>query len=204
MVGASITLCLDILHRLRSEPEFAEHKSLVDQAVTLLERYNDSTLAVRGIRLLSSLLEGTAKKQPSKRHGRHEKENKASLDEGNPLAWPLEDRQNIDAMWASGQSTSAEKGSQMAVSPAISLQQGPQLRSIPPASTAGDAGLLDVPTPSAGDSNLINGDGNFGAVDDNGMSSDPLWWTNLFSDYFPTQSGFDNPFLIEDLVMQAP
>ena len=204
MVGASITLCLDILRRLRSEPEFAEHKRLVDQAVTLLERYNDSTLAVRGIRLLSSLLEGTAKKQPSNRHGRHDKENKASLDEGKPLAWPLEDRQNIDAMRASGQSNSADNGSQMAVSPTISLQQGPQLRTIPPTSIAGDADLLDVPTPSACDFNLINGDGNFGAVDDNGMSSDPLWWTNLFSDYFPTQSGFDNSFLPEDLVIQAP
>lgn len=82
---------------MRDEPEFAEHKRLVDQAVAFLMRYEDSTSAVRGIRLLSSLLEGAAKQQPSKHHARHDEENKAGPHEGNPLAWPLEYRQSIDA-----------------------------------------------------------------------------------------------------------
>ena len=68
MVGASITLCLDIPHRPKAEPEFAEHMKFVDQAVALLSKYDDSTLAVRGVRLLSSLLEGATKQQPSRRH----------------------------------------------------------------------------------------------------------------------------------------
>ena len=194
MIGASITLCVDILHRSKSEPEFMEHKKLVEQAITLLERYDDSTLAARGIHLLSSLLEGTARKQPSKHHGRHD---------GNPLAWPLEDSQSIDSMWASRQSNNAENGSQMTVPLTNSSRQGPQLRTIPPMSIAEDDNTLDVPTQNAGDFNLINGDGNFGLIDDNAMLSDASWWTDLFSDYLPTQNGFDTPFLIEDLVTQA-
>ena len=181
-----------------------EHKKLVDQAITLLERYNDSTLAARGIQLLSSLLEGTAKKQPSKYHGRHDTKNKAYPHEGNPLAWPLEDNQSIDSMWASRQSNNAEDGSQLTVPLTSSSQQGPQLRTIPPISIAGNGDALDVPTQNAGDFNLINGDGNFGLVDDNGMLSDASWWTDLFSDYLPTQNGFNTPFLIEDLVTQTP
>ena len=50
MVSASITLCLDILYSPKAEPEVAEHKKLVDQAIALLGRYDDSTLAVRGVR----------------------------------------------------------------------------------------------------------------------------------------------------------
>ena len=204
MVGASITLCIDILHRSKSEPEFMEHKKMIDQAITLLERYSDSTLAVRGIRLLSSLLEGTAKKQPSKHHGRHNIGNKAYPHEGNPLAWPLEDNQSIDAMCASRQSNNAEDGSQMTVSLATSSQQGPQPRTTPPTSIAGNDDALDVPTQNAGDFNLINGEGYFGGVDDNGMLSDTSWWTDLITDYLPMQNGFDTPFLVEDLITQAP
>ena len=76
MVSAIITLCLDILHRPRIESEFAEHKKLVDQAVALLGRYDDSTLAVRDVRVLSSLLErATKQQQPSRRHARHDNKN---------------------------------------------------------------------------------------------------------------------------------
>ena len=92
MISASITLCLDILHRPRAEPEFAEHKKLVDQAITLLGRYDDSTLAVRGVRLLASLLEKATKQQPSRRHARHDKENNAYPHHSASWVWPLEDR----------------------------------------------------------------------------------------------------------------
>ncbi len=45
MVGAGITLCLDILHHSEAEREFADHTKLVDQAVVLLGRYDGSALA---------------------------------------------------------------------------------------------------------------------------------------------------------------
>ena len=92
----------------------------------------------------------------------------------------------------------------MTVSLATSSQQGPQPRTIPPTSIAGNDDALDVPTQNAGDFNLINGEGYFGAVDDNGMLSDTSWWTDLITDYLPMQNGFDTPFLVEDLVTQAP
>ena len=178
---------------------------MVDQAVAFLKRYDDSTLAVRGMRLLSSLLEGATKQQPAKHNAHHDRENKAYPHEGNPLAWPLEDHQSIDAMWASRKSNSADDGSRSVVSPAISLQQGPQLGTMPATSVAGDAGGSDVPTQNANDFHFVNGNNSsFDAANDNGVSSDASWWTDVFSDYFPAQSGFENPFLIEDLVNLAP
>lgn len=203
-VGASITLCMDILHRSKSESEGIEHKRLVDRAIALLKRNSDSTLAVRGIRLLSSLLEGTAKKQSSKQHGRRDIEKKAYPHEGNPLAWPLEDHQSIDAMWASRQSNSAEHGPQMTASPAASAQEGPQLRSTLPTLIAGNCDALDIPIQNTGDFSLINADGNFGVVNDNGMLLDTSWWADLFSDYRPMQDGFNTPFFVEDLITRAP
>lgn len=181
-----------------------EHKKMIDQAITLLERYSDSTLAVRDIRLLSSLLEGTAKKQPSKHHDRHNTGNKAYPHEGNPLTWPLEDNQSIDAMCASRQFNNAEDGSQMTVSLATSSQQGPQPRIIPQSSIAGTNNALDIPTQNTGDFNLINDESYFGGVDDNSILSDTSWWTDLITDYLPIQKGFDTPFLVEDLITQAP
>lgn len=92
----------------------------------------------------------------------------------------------------------------MTVTLTNSSQQGPQLRTIPPISVAENGDTLDVPTQIAGDFNLINGDGNFGVVDDSGMLLDTPWWTDLFSDYLPAQNGFNTPFLIGDFVTQAP
>lgn len=177
---------------------------MVNQAVAFLKRYEDGTLAVRGMRLSSSLLEGAAKQQPSKHHARHDEENIAGPHEGNPLAWPLEDRQSIDAMWAYRQSNSVGDGSQSVVSPAISLQQEPQLRTMPATSIARNAGGLNVLTQDADDLNFVNGNCSFDAVSNNGGLSDASWWTNFFSDYFPAQSGFEYPFLIENLVNLAP
>ena len=56
MVAAGITLALDIFHRKPNEPESEEHRKLVDNTIVLLGRYENSMIAMRGIRLLSSLL----------------------------------------------------------------------------------------------------------------------------------------------------
>ncbi|KAH8681920.1 hypothetical protein BX600DRAFT_505551 [Xylariales sp. PMI_506] len=56
-VAASIILVLDILHRSPDESEYLEHKQLVEDAVGLLRQYQNSMIAVRGVKLLSSLLE---------------------------------------------------------------------------------------------------------------------------------------------------
>ena len=205
MISASITLCLDILHRPRAEPEFSEHKKLVDQAVALLGRYDDSTLAVRGVRLLSSLLEKATKQQPSRRHARHDKENNAYPHHSASWLWPLEDRQNIDAMWALRQSNSGDDELQSTVSPVISLQQGRRSRATPAASLVEDIdiGCHDVPTETTNDLEIRNGDGSFSAINDKSVISDTSWWTGFFSDYFPAQSIFKNRSFVEDLIPQA-
>lgn len=176
---------------------------MVDQAIVLLKRYDDSTLAMRGMRLLSSLLEGTTKQQLSEHHARHNKENKAHPHEGNPSAWPLEDHRSIDAMWASKQSDSMDDSLQPSASTTISLQQGSQPRTTPATSISEDADVLNAPVQNTDDYAFTNADGSLGGLTDNDILSDTAWRPDLFSDYFPAQSAFENPFLIENLLAQA-
>ncbi|OAP61633.1 hypothetical protein AYL99_03836 [Fonsecaea erecta] len=56
MVAAGITLALDIFHRRTNEPEYEEHRKLVENTITMLGKFENSMIAMRGIRLLSSLL----------------------------------------------------------------------------------------------------------------------------------------------------
>lgn len=56
MVAAGITLALDIFHRKPDEPEYDEHRKLVDNTISMLGKFENSMIALRGIRLLSSLL----------------------------------------------------------------------------------------------------------------------------------------------------
>lgn len=56
MVAAGITLALDIFHRKPNEPEYDEHRKLVENTIGMLGKFEDSMIALRGIRLLSSLL----------------------------------------------------------------------------------------------------------------------------------------------------
>ncbi|KAL8714643.1 MAG: hypothetical protein Q9220_001592 [cf. Caloplaca sp. 1 TL-2023] len=203
MVGACITLCLDALHRSELEPEYAEHRNLVDRAVLLLKRYDDSTLALRGTRLLSSLLEGTSKQLASKSHARLDQESRAPTHE-DPTAWPLEDRQQIDAMWARKQSEG--EGGLPSTPAAIASQRDPQSCDVV---VSGGGAVDDWAVPLQHPQALQTTEGlDVGGSSSTGPPNDGLsdmsWWTDLFSDYFPAQSGFENPFLIEDLFPQAP
>lgn len=56
MVAAGITLALDIFHRKTNEPEYEEHRKLVENTISMLGKFENSMIALRGIRLLSSLL----------------------------------------------------------------------------------------------------------------------------------------------------
>lgn len=200
MVGAGITLCLDILHRSEAEPEFMEHRKLVDQAVFMLGRYDDSTLALHSIRLLSSLLkEGRTKQQPPKHRARYNKENKAHSHEGGPLAWPLANCQRIDEIWAVKESNSGDNDSLSTAPTAVSVQRETQLRNASASTTAENAGVPDVPVPSPDNFDFINANDTFRTTNENKILSD-ISWTDLFSDYLPAQSGFENAFLIEDLI----
>ena len=56
MVAAGITLSLDVFHRQEEEPEYDEHRKLVEHAIGMLAKFDGSMIATRGIRLLTSLL----------------------------------------------------------------------------------------------------------------------------------------------------
>ena len=146
MVGAGISLCLDVLHRSEAEPEFVEHRKLVDQAIGLLGRYDGSTMALRGIRLLSWLLrEGTTKQPPPKHRARSDKESKAQSHEFDLLSWPLETAQSIDDVCGVKQSDSREDGSLPSEPTTVPAQRGVHLRNTLATSIARDADVLDVP-----------------------------------------------------------
>ena len=56
MVAAGITLSLDIFHRKNDDPEYEEHRKHVETTIKMLSRFENSMIAVRGVRLLTSLL----------------------------------------------------------------------------------------------------------------------------------------------------
>ncbi|KAF3388653.1 hypothetical protein F1880_003403 [Penicillium rolfsii] len=56
-VAAGIILCLDIFHRSESDFEFQTHRSLVISCISLLQKFDNSVVAVRGAVLLSALID---------------------------------------------------------------------------------------------------------------------------------------------------
>ncbi|KKY18444.1 putative c6 zinc finger domain containing protein [Phaeomoniella chlamydospora] len=55
-VAAGIFLCLDVFHRSEIEPEYTVHKGLVEECINMLQQFNNSMIAIRGVKLLSCLL----------------------------------------------------------------------------------------------------------------------------------------------------
>lgn len=56
IVAAGITLSLDLFHLSPSDSHFDEHRKHVEIAISTLGKFENSMIAIRGIRLLSSLL----------------------------------------------------------------------------------------------------------------------------------------------------
>ena len=55
-IAAGITLSLDLLHRTKDEPEYDEHRRLIEGTIDMLQKFDNSVIAKRGISLLTSLL----------------------------------------------------------------------------------------------------------------------------------------------------
>lgn len=55
-MAAGITLCLDIFYRYSDEAEYSVHRSLVADCIETLRTYEESTIAILGAKLLSTLL----------------------------------------------------------------------------------------------------------------------------------------------------
>jgi hypothetical protein len=199
MVGAGITLCLDMLHRREFEAEFVEHQHCVEKATHLLRRYDDSTLALRGVRLLSSLLtEAMAKqKPPLKDRTNANKHSRSHGCEGDPPTWP-ENRHRIETLLAGDELNSTADGPLSTASTAVSERADSYTNIAAGLTPVGGAGTDDNVLRSTNDFNPMNGYGSFSRPNDSGLVSD-ISWTDIFSEYFPAQSGFENAFLIENL-----
>jgi transcription elongation factor SPT5 len=63
LVTAGICLVLDLFHRADTDPEAQEYQSCVQKAITFLQQFFTSSVAVHGARLLMSLLQEYAKLQ---------------------------------------------------------------------------------------------------------------------------------------------
>lgn len=124
MVAAGITLALDIFHRKEGEAELEEHKRMVETTINMLGKYDDSMIALRGSRLLASLLAEQAKLCAN---NQLEKFRKRPLEGAEPGA---EKRQKFDVpkfveQFVGGTSfTGRLKSSRQASSPAVPLQNG--------------------------------------------------------------------------------
>lgn len=73
MVAAGITMSLDIFHRKTTEPEYAEHRKYVENAIAMLSKYEHSMIAIRGVRLLTSLLAEEARLSAEKSMNNYKK-----------------------------------------------------------------------------------------------------------------------------------
>lgn len=56
MVAAGIVLALDTFHRQETEPEFEEHRKLAETTANMLGMFENSAIASRGAKMMSSLL----------------------------------------------------------------------------------------------------------------------------------------------------
>ena len=197
MVAASITLCLDLLHRTEDEPEFVKHRQLVDKAISIMGCYCGSALASRGIRLLSSLLaEATNKHQSSKpRTGFGKRKSSHLNDPGSPPC--PEKRHTVDALLAVKEPSSGTAASHSTTSYFFSESGGYHVDNV---ADTEDYGARDVQFRPANDDyfNFPNANGIFGTANDDDLVVDASW-TEFFSEYFPTQGGFESAFLADDL-----
>jgi hypothetical protein len=198
MVAAGITLCLDMLHRKEFDAEFTEHRHCVEKALHLLRRYDDSTLALRGVRLLSSLLtEVMSKQKPSKDRCNANQHSRSHDCEGDPPTWP-ENRHRIETLLAVDEPNSTADGPLSNASTAVSERADCHANIIVGITPVGGVGIDDNILRSTNDFDPMNAYGSLSKPNDSGLVSD-LSWTDLFAEYFPAQSGFENAFLIENL-----
>lgn len=184
-------MCLDYLHHLDSQSGSAESKSLVDRTIHVLKDH-DSILSSRGVQLLTTLLAGgKPKSTPSVSCSIH----------GIPClghaesSRPLDVTPGLDPSWVQRQVNDAF------VCPHAGQDSAP----VPESS----ASNLVAPSQNMGNMSFINQTQHmdyqhppFG-LDSEGMqgsfSAPDISFFDLFSEYYPTLSGFDNPAVFEDL-----
>ena|SRR2546423_201962 len=105
-----------------------------------------------------------------------------------------------DALLACKESSAGEAGSLLTASTVASESRETHLSNAAGDPETGKSGAFDLPSRPTNDDYFTSTATNssFGTIDDQNVLSD-ISWTDLFTDYFPAQSGFESAFLIEDL-----
>ncbi|KAF2674595.1 hypothetical protein BT63DRAFT_449586 [Microthyrium microscopicum] len=189
VVVAARTLCLDIRHRSETEPEYAEHRELIERALDILHKYGDSALASKGIQLITSILRtGRPPSQESRDTSMREVDNNSQDHEEHPVTWPLDSQMSASNMKQHGPETpeSLPPAGSGHFTPQRLLQDGSTTVTDASHTALYDAALQQPPHFDIMSSSGATGFGAYGTHDV------PI--IDLFSDYIPSRNGFDDAF----------
>ena len=192
LVTAGITLCLDVIRRSPSEPEYMEHRKLVERTISLLRNIDTSTLALRGVQMILSLM--GEKIAPASNHITNDPHRNDDSSEQTTITWPVESRQDVDSSERSRRA--AEPDGEFPFSASFAnAESGENFSSIRASMVPGDADVHDMPLQQshASSNNFVD---NMPTADASNLLID-MSWNELFSDYYSTH--LENAFLIEDL-----
>lgn len=167
-----------MLHRSEDDAEATENRRLITKVLSTLRQCPDSVLASRGVFLIKSLLKG----------GRKHRDKSDTVGLQGTLAWPLESREDIDALRTN---ETSETGSQELPSQELPLQRQTGVTS--------DAGLDVAEKPSSQSAMDVDMSGDMSWFD---LSGDMSWFN--FSDYFPSTPAGQHDLDLEDLFKIGP
>jgi hypothetical protein len=170
MVAAGITLSLDVFHRQEHEPEFDEHRKLVEHAIGMLAKFDGSMIATRGIRLLTSLLSEQARlstKQALNNPRKRDRPEEEEVIDGKRQKFDVP--KFVETFYGGGDSFTQA------------------LRTMP------TGGGIDTNTAAAEPDKAP-----IATTKENLQTSDLVYET--FAELFPPQTGMSNIFLFEDLL----
>lgn len=191
LVAAGITLCLDHLHHWDNKPSFTESRKLVDRAIRFLKT-DDSTLSSRGVQLLSTLLTGgkpgpttpipcPIHELPCQGHGESSR--------------PPDVTPGLDPSWVQRQVNDTFACPHVESTSTLAHDNlTPQI--IAPAMNSSNMGISDQIPPTAYQHSSFTIDSQ--EFDGNILAPDMSFF-DLFSEYYPALSGFDNLAVFEDL-----
>lgn len=229
MVAAGITLSLDIFHRQTTEPEFEDHRKHVELTINLLGKFEHSMIAIRGVRLLTSLLAEQARLCAEKSMENYKKRMR---DEGSGDG----DDRSVSTpgfvQVADGSFSNAMKRQKFDVPKFLENFVGSDnnfsssLKSTFRGGGHSEPGMEQLPTGSTGNGEIVLGNGRLGNVlmqqqsperlpplspptpnpsnmMQNGMDALGLpmeYGYDAFEQIFPPHAGMSNSFLFEDLL----
>lgn len=222
MVAAGITLSLDIFHRKPNDPESQDNRKHVEQAIDMLSKFGNSMIAVRGVRLLTSLLAEQARLTAEKSMDTYKKRGREE-DNQPCVTTPMSNFNFIQGGSDGSSFTNALKRQKFDVPKFLESFVGGGKHNY----TGGDD-VVTMPSSVNGNGDLVLGNGKLGNVlmqqpqqnqlpplssvssppmagpasmDPTGsMHMPPDYGYEAFEQIFPPHAGISNSFLFEDLL----